>query len=737
MNRRNRPLHPRRDESGPTRRGPGSGGTASRPPGSSDSRPPGSSDSRPPGSFEPAPTRTTPPTRPFDEHPGAVNYPPDGSSPDRHGTDRHGSDRHGSERHTTDRHATDRHASGGRHDEPVRRDPRRSTRTGGSRGPADQAYLPPPTHNPHLSPLTPRHGGTHDTHPDGRPTDRIDPDRIDSGQAPGAAQAATPSKLTVTRVAAMRGRYFSKLIADKVYQAATADGADRSGMTALTIPVITNFAVDAAMAVALANTLFFAAATGESKISVALYLALTIAPFAVIAPLIGPVLDRLQRGRRIAMAGTFGLRALLAVLIITNSDWNADAGQLHYDPWVLYPCALGMMVLSKSFGVLKSAVTPRVVPPAIDLPRVNSRLTTFGLIFGTIAGGAVAAVFEILLSKALPMHQPGALVFLCILGVTGAVYCMRIPAWVEVTTGEVPTTFSYHGEPATSAPPRDDVRFAHGADSVSARGRQMAGAIAQTIRQPLGRVVVAGLWGNATIRVLTGFLTLYIAFYAKAQGEQSGLMQLAAVGAVGAAAGVGNALGNGLGTRVELRSPPRIIVIATTSCCAIALLAALFGNLFGAVAAGLVASGMSAIGKVCLDSTIQDGLPEQSRASAFGRSETVLQFGWVLGAALGVLLPTTLSIGFGVVAGVMTIGTVQTILTTRGSTLIPGFGGNRPDYAAPTGAIHRPPAGSQPTAGTQPPARPQAPRTAPTDRVPRPGDTPYPPQADRRGRPRT
>lgn len=137
-------------------------------------------------------------------------------------------------------------------------------------------------------------------------------------------------------------------------------------MTALTIPVITNFAVDAAMAVALANTLFFAAATGESKVSVALYLALTIAPFAVIAPLIGPVLDRLQRGRRIAMATTFGLRALLAVLIIANSDWNSQAGQLHYDPWVLYPCALGMMVLSKSFGVLKSAVTPRVVPPAID-----------------------------------------------------------------------------------------------------------------------------------------------------------------------------------------------------------------------------------------------------------------------------------------------------------------------------------------------------------------------------------
>ncbi|PRC62782.1 MFS transporter, partial [Mycobacterium sp. ITM-2017-0098] len=68
----------------------------------------------------------------------------------------------------------------------------------------------------------------------------------------------------------------------------------------LTWPVVVNFAVDAAMAVALANTLFFAAASGESKSKVALYLLITIAPFAVIAPLIGPALDRLQHGRRVA-----------------------------------------------------------------------------------------------------------------------------------------------------------------------------------------------------------------------------------------------------------------------------------------------------------------------------------------------------------------------------------------------------------------------------------------------------
>ena len=160
--------------------------------------------------------------------------------------------------------------------------------------------------------------------------------------------------------------------------------------------------------------------------------------------------------------------------------------------------------------------------------------------------------------------------------------------------------------------------------------------IAAKMRQPLGRKVVAGLWGNGTIRILTGFLTLFVAFYAKAQqGDASDWTQLLLLGAVGAAAGVGNMIGNGVGTRLELKNPPNIVVGATAACFVVAVLAAIFGNIAAAAVAALVASGTSAIGKVCLDSSIQDDLPDESRASAFGRSETVLQLAWVLGGAIG------------------------------------------------------------------------------------------------------
>ncbi|MDN6661587.1 MAG: MFS transporter, partial [Corynebacterium variabile] len=95
-----------------------------------------------------------------------------------------------------------------------------------------------------------------------------------------------------------------------------ADGARESGLTALMYATIANFAVDAVLAVSLAGTLFFSATTGESKGSVAAYLLVTIAPFAVLAPVIGPLLDRIRTGRRIAMSLTFAARVILAAVLL-------------------------------------------------------------------------------------------------------------------------------------------------------------------------------------------------------------------------------------------------------------------------------------------------------------------------------------------------------------------------------------------------------------------------------------
>ncbi|MFD6391023.1 MFS transporter [Nocardia sp. NPDC060259] len=457
-----------------------------------------------------------------------------------------------------------------------------------------------------------------------------------------------PRKLTVTRVAAMRSRELTERGFATFQRAAKADGADQSGLTALTYATMANFALDAAIAVSLANTLFFASATAESKTKVALYLLITIAPFAIIAPLIGPLLDRLQRGRRLALATTFGLRAIFAVLLIVEID-----------TWGLYPLALCMMVGSKSFAVLKSAVTPRVLPPDIDLVRTNSRLTVFGLVGGTIGAGALAAL------AALIAGSTGALVLATGIAIAGAYLSLRIPSWVEVTEGEVPATLSYHGPDAHT-----EVLEPGQESSVPARKR----------RQPLGRAVVTGLWGNSSIRVLTGFLTFYIAFVAKGSGG-SPTEQAAMLAAVGAAAGFGNFGGNATGARLQLGRPSLVVLGCTAACTAVALFAMLTGNLFGAVFAALVASAASALAKVSLDAAIQDDLPPESIASGFGRSETVLQLSWVIGGAAGVLLPIEFWKGFAVISVILVAGLIQTFVSYTGHSLLPGLGGNRPQHA--------------------------------------------------------
>jgi MFS family permease len=484
--------------------------------------------------------------------------------------------------------------------------------------PAAHRRTPPPR------PFTPP-PPQHEAHEPAEPEEPAEP----KPEPPPARRM--PRKLTVTRVAALRSRELTEGGIRAFHRATTADGADRSGLTALTYATMMTYAVDAAVAVALANTLFFAAATAESKTNVALYLIITVAPFAVVAPVIGPMLDKLQRGRRAALAVSFAGRAVLAVVMAFN-----------YENWLLYPAALGAMVLSKSFAVLKAAVTPRVLPSAITLVTTNSRLTTFGLIAGGLAGALAAGV-------AWLWDSPGALIFTAVLAVAGTVVCLRIPRWVESTMGEVAATLR-----------------------TTARGR----------RTPMGRHVTVALWGNGAVRVLTGFLTLFVAFVVREQSETDPARQLLLIGIVGAAAGLGSFTGNAVGARRQFLKSDAVIMSCVTAAVVVSGVAALLPGIATAALVGLIGAAASALAKVCLDAVVQRDLPDESRASAFGRSETVLALAWVFGGAIGVLLPhDTFWLGFTVIAGVIALAGAQSALVARGRSLLPFIGHRVPGGA--------------------------------------------------------
>ncbi len=130
------------------------------------------------------------------------------------------------------------------------------------------------------------------------------------------------------------------------------------------------------MAVALAGTLFFSTSVDQARGRIALTLLITMAPFAVLAPFIGPMLDRVRDGRRYIMLGTLLARGLLC--------WGMAGAVQHNDTVTLLPAAFGVLVLQKAYGVTRSSVTPRLLPAQITLVSANARISLAALIASTV-----------------------------------------------------------------------------------------------------------------------------------------------------------------------------------------------------------------------------------------------------------------------------------------------------------------------------------------------------------------
>jgi hypothetical protein len=62
----------------------------------------------------------------------------------------------------------------------------------------------------------------------------------------------------------------------------------------------------------------------------------------------------------------------------------------------------------------------------------------------------------------------------------------------------------------------------------------------------------------------------------------------------------------------------------------------------------VISAATAAITKLGLDATIQQRVDDSVRTSTFARSETTMQLAWVVGGAVGILLPTRPFVGFAV-----------------------------------------------------------------------------------------
>ncbi|MEV6617612.1 MFS transporter [Streptomyces sp. NPDC051051] len=413
-----------------------------------------------------------------------------------------------------------------------------------------------------------------------------------------------------------------------IRRATHAHGAGESGLGKLIELHAVNGAGDVMITIALASTVFFSVPTDEARGRVALYLAVTMAPFTLLAPVIGPLLDRLPHGRRAAMAGAMAARALLALVL----SGAVVSGSLE-----LYPAALGVLVASKAYGVVRSAVVPRLLPPRFSLVKANSRVTLGGL----LATGVAAPV-----GGGLQLLGP------------------RYPLYGAFVIFVVGTFLSF------SLPPKVDSAKGEDRALLAADEEHLHGPHIRPVKRPglrtVGSAVTHALGANASLRWLSGFLTFFLAFLLR-EHPLTGQGAAVSLGIVAVSAGVGNALGTSVGAALRSRAPELIIVTVVAVVLGAAITAAVFFGAFLVACLTAVAGFSQALSKLSLDALIQRDVPELVRTSAFARSETLLQMSWVFGGAVGIVMPLNGALGLSVAALVIAAGWAATARSLIGS----------------------------------------------------------------------
>ncbi|MER5973025.1 MFS transporter [Streptomyces sp. NPDC002055] len=439
-----------------------------------------------------------------------------------------------------------------------------------------------------------------------------------------------------------------------IRRATHAHGAGESGLGKLIELHAVNAAGDMMITVALASTVFFSVPTDEARGRVALYLAVTMAPFVLLAPVVGPLLDRLPHGRRAAMAGSMLTRAVLA---LTMSGAVATGGL------ELYPAALGVLVASKAYGVVRSAVVPRLLPPRFALVKANSRVTLAGLLATGVAAPIGAGLQAI--GPTWPLY--GA----CAVFSLGAFLAFTLPHKVDSAKGEAKARFLTHAHGRAPGAGEDHepgvvgagaTRVRHG-PLVLARLRRGRGAEPRPRRPGLrtvGPSVLHGLQANATHRALSGFLIFFLAFLLR-EHPLGGLSAAFSLGLVGVAAGTGNALGTAVGAWLKARGPEVIIATVLGLALGATVTAAVFFNPVTLAVVTATAGFTQALSKLSLDALIQRDVPEEVRTSAFARSETLLQMSWVVGGAIGISLPLNGVFGMAVASAMVAAGVIVTV----------------------------------------------------------------------------
>ena len=361
-------------------------------------------------------------------------------------------------------------------------------------------------------------------------------------------------------------------------------------------------AADAAFTVSLAGSLFLSVSVDAARPRILLYLMCTLAPFALVVPILAPFTDRFRGGYRAIIVATAVGRSAVCLLMAN-----------HLTTLFFFPEAFAVLVLGKTYSIAKSALVPRLVADPRSLVAANaqmSRVSTVGGLLGGLAG-----------VLALRLIGPPAAVIFAAMGHAGAaMLATRIPR----------------------PPPPPPTRLVEAAELTSA---------------PLSLAASAMI----VLRFAVGFITFLLALSLKTASEPAWVYGIVLVAGV-----LGGLAGTVIGPLVRRRVPEEALLTASLAVPgALCLLAAAQDRRTSAILVSLAVGVSATVARQAFDSTAQRLAPDAEMGRAFARFETWFQLAWVAGAVGPVLVRPSGFVGLLVVGVVLGVGALAYLIARR------------------------------------------------------------------------
>lgn len=340
---------------------------------------------------------------------------------------------------------------------------------------------------------------------------------------------------------------------------------------------------EAAMTIALADSLFLSVSPDAARSKVILFLAVSMAPFIIVAPFVGPMIDRIRGGQRMVVIAVGILRALVLVGMTQTLD-----------SFTLFPLAFSALILAKTYAISKSAIIPTIIDADAEFVAANSKLGQIAGITGFVV--AVPAGLLQLIDARLCLGL-GVIAYLF-----ASLNAYRLPKTV------------------IAAKPAEKLEI-------------------EELHSP--EVLRAAL-AMRVLRGTVGFNFFHLAFWLR--NETAGTLWF---GLAISLAGLATLAANFVGPLIRRRMREQWMMVGSLCFVGVVgVIAAFSGRIVAGIALASAVNAAAAICRLAFESVVQQGAPDANRGRAFSKFETHNQIAWVVGGLVPVIFSPAGWFGF-------------------------------------------------------------------------------------------